>query len=139
MERADRETWAKRVGRWKDSGPSAAEFATEIGVTPKALSWWKWQLGTGEKRKPARRSKPRKVALSPMTFVEMSARVVRRARDHPCERRSDPRARAGRLRRARAGARRSGKVPMIPASVRIFVCTERQDMRRSFDALALAV
>ena len=28
---------------------------------------------------------------------------------------------------------------MIPGSVRIFVCTERQDMRRSFDALALAV
>ncbi len=28
---------------------------------------------------------------------------------------------------------------MIPASVRIFVCTERQDMLRSFDALALAV
>lgn len=28
---------------------------------------------------------------------------------------------------------------MIPAQVRIFVCTERQDMRRSFDALALAV
>ena len=28
---------------------------------------------------------------------------------------------------------------MIPGSVRVFVCTERQDMRRSFDALALAV
>jgi len=28
---------------------------------------------------------------------------------------------------------------VIPAGVRIFVCTERQDMRRSFDALALAV
>jgi transposase len=28
---------------------------------------------------------------------------------------------------------------MIPTSVRIFVCTERQDMRQSFDALALAV
>lgn len=27
---------------------------------------------------------------------------------------------------------------MIPASVRIFVCTEPQDMRRSFDGLALA-
>ncbi len=74
MERADRETWAKRVERWKDSGLSAAEFATEIGVTPKALSWWKWQLGKGESRKPAqRRPKARKVALSPMTFVEMSA------------------------------------------------------------------
>ena len=28
---------------------------------------------------------------------------------------------------------------MIPSNVRIFVCTEPQDMRRSFDALALAV
>jgi transposase len=28
---------------------------------------------------------------------------------------------------------------LIPSGVRIFVCTERQDMRRSFDALALAV
>src|SRR5688572_26715411 len=73
MERADRETWAKRVERWKDSGLSAAEFAIEIGVTPKALSWWKWQLGKGESRKPAQRQpKRRKVALSPMTFVEMS-------------------------------------------------------------------
>jgi transposase len=28
---------------------------------------------------------------------------------------------------------------VIPSAVRIFVCTERQDMRRSFDALALVV
>jgi hypothetical protein len=28
---------------------------------------------------------------------------------------------------------------LIPTAVRIFVCRERQDMRRSFDALALAV
>ncbi|MEJ7730023.1 MAG: IS66 family insertion sequence element accessory protein TnpB [Polyangiaceae bacterium] len=28
---------------------------------------------------------------------------------------------------------------MIPSQVRIFVCTVRQDMRRSFDGLALAV
>jgi transposase len=28
---------------------------------------------------------------------------------------------------------------VVPTAVRIFVCTERQDMRRSFDALALAV
>ena len=27
---------------------------------------------------------------------------------------------------------------MLPASVRIFICTEPQDMRRSFDGLALA-
>lgn len=72
MERADRETWAKRVERWKDSGLSAAQFAAEIGVSAKALSWWKWQLSKGDKAKPAqRRAKPRKVALSPMTFVEV--------------------------------------------------------------------
>ena len=28
---------------------------------------------------------------------------------------------------------------MIPTGIRVFVCTERQDMRRSFDTLALAV
>ena len=28
---------------------------------------------------------------------------------------------------------------MIPAAVRIYVCTEPQDMRRSFDGLSLAV
>jgi transposase len=28
---------------------------------------------------------------------------------------------------------------LIPSAVRIFVCTEPQDMRRSFDALALVV
>jgi transposase len=28
---------------------------------------------------------------------------------------------------------------MLPASVRIFVCTQPQDMRRSFDSLALCV
>ena len=74
MERADRETWAKRVERWKDSGLSAGQFASEIGVSAKALSWWKWQLSRGERRKPAQRQrKTRRIALSPMTFVEMSA------------------------------------------------------------------
>jgi hypothetical protein len=74
MARADRETWAKRVERWKDSGLSAGQFATEIGVSAKALSWWKWQLSRGEQAKTTRRrQKTRKVALSPMTFVEMSA------------------------------------------------------------------
>src|SRR5262245_53381500 len=74
MERADRETWAKRVERWKESELSAAQFAAELGVSAKALSWWKWQLSRGEKAKPARRrSRKRKVGLSPMTFVEMTA------------------------------------------------------------------
>src|SRR5580704_3786699 len=53
--------------------------------------------------------------------------------------RSDPRSSRLRQHNARAPARGTGAEAVIPTAVRIFVCTERQDMRRSFDALALAV
>ena len=75
MERADRETWAKRVERWKDSGLSAAQFAVELGVSPKALSWWKWQLSRGDAKATVTRRKRRsaETAISPLSFVEMPA------------------------------------------------------------------
>ena len=77
MARANRETWAKRVERWKDSGLTAAEFAAEIGVTPKLLSWWKWQLARKEPTAKPRARRPRKskAVVTPLTFVEMSAPV----------------------------------------------------------------
>jgi transposase len=83
MERADREIWAKRVERWKDSGLSAKEFAAEIGVKPSTLSWWKWQLGTKAEapKARARRARTQKTAFSPMTFVEMAPQ----ARPEPLE------------------------------------------------------
>lgn len=79
MERTDRETWAKRVERWKDSGLSAAQFATELGISPKALSWWKWQLAKGDtKAKTTKRNKrSSETALSPLSFVEMAAPLRR--------------------------------------------------------------
>lgn len=43
MERTS-ETWAKRVERWKDSGLTASEFAREIGVSARSLTWWSWRL-----------------------------------------------------------------------------------------------
>jgi hypothetical protein len=43
--RTDREEWAKRVARWKDSGLTAKEFAGELGINPRSLTFWKWQLG----------------------------------------------------------------------------------------------
>lgn len=76
MARVDRETWAKRVERWRESGLSAAEFAAEIGVTPKSLSWWKWQLGKASAAPATKHQKKTgKVAVSPLTFVEMTAPV----------------------------------------------------------------
>jgi hypothetical protein len=80
MERVSREGWAKRVERWRDSGLTVAEFAAEIGVRPRTLSWWKWRLASGEVRTamPRRqrrtsRSPVKTAAVSPLTFVEMAA------------------------------------------------------------------
>lgn len=75
-----RETWAKRVERWKESGLTAAQFAAETGISPSSLSWWKWRLGS-EARKGVhdevtkRQRRARRV--SPLTFVELPAPALR--------------------------------------------------------------
>jgi hypothetical protein len=51
--RATREDWAKRVERWGESGLTCAEFAAELGINPRTLTYWKWILAKearGEKR-----------------------------------------------------------------------------------------
>jgi hypothetical protein len=78
MDRSTREEWAARIARWKDSGLTAAEFASEIGVRARTLSWWKWRLSskTQESPKGARRvagSLGKATRISPLTFVEMTA------------------------------------------------------------------
>ena len=85
MSGATREEWAKRVTRWKDSGLTAKEFASEIGVSPHSLSWWRWKLGTTHssgtanprlgRRGPRARAKRSSAAISPLTFVEMPAAI----------------------------------------------------------------
>jgi transposase len=44
MERATRETWAKRVGDWKRSGLTAEEYAARTEVKASTLLWWSSQL-----------------------------------------------------------------------------------------------
>jgi hypothetical protein len=51
--RVEREEWAKRVERWRDSGLTTAEFAAELGINPKTLTYWAWTLrreASGKKR-----------------------------------------------------------------------------------------
>jgi hypothetical protein len=84
MARTSRETWAKRVEQWKDSGLTGPEFAQELGISARSLTWWKWRLGadarkaatSGHAKKRPRRKRASK-GLSPITFVEMSATALR--------------------------------------------------------------
>jgi hypothetical protein len=82
--RVGREEWAKRVERWRDSGLTTAEFAAEVGINAKTLTYWAWTLkreATGAKRVwPAKkkRSAPAPAAASPKVhapFVEVSSQV----------------------------------------------------------------
>src|SRR4051794_25466249 len=43
--RASRDEWRNRVARWRDSGLTAAEFATETGINPRTLTFWSCVLG----------------------------------------------------------------------------------------------
>jgi transposase len=81
MERTARKVWAERVAKWKESGLTLREFASQQGIHHRSLSWWKWQLtsktpGTAPKRR-RRRQAPAPIAKttasSPLTFVEMTA------------------------------------------------------------------
>jgi hypothetical protein len=49
--RASRQEWRKRVDRWRDSGLTAAEFATETGINPRTLTFWSCVLGKADRAK----------------------------------------------------------------------------------------
>ena len=86
--RVDREEWAKRVERWRDSGLPTAEFAAELGINARTLTYWAWILkreaSGGKVRRPAKARKqaaasapagstpPRAVAA----FVEVQGRAA---------------------------------------------------------------
>jgi len=73
MRRDARATWAKRVERWGASGLSAAEFALEIGVNARTLTYRKWKLGTPDPRRaPPRPEFVEVVATSPQALGDRS-------------------------------------------------------------------
>lgn len=55
--RASRIEWQRRVDRWKDSGLTAKEFATETGINAGTLQFWKYKLKKAEPSTPRRRRK----------------------------------------------------------------------------------
>lgn len=81
--RVGREEWAKRVERWRDSGLTTAEFAAEVGISAKTLTYWAWTLkreATGAKRVwPAKKKRsgatPAAGAKVRAPFLEVSSQV----------------------------------------------------------------
>ena len=74
--RVDREEWAKRVERWRDSGLTTAEFAAELGINPKTLTYWAWTLkreASGQRRVWSVKKKPfaAGAAQTGQAFVEL--------------------------------------------------------------------
>jgi hypothetical protein len=71
MGRSRRGAWQARVERWVASGLTAAELATEIGVNPRTLTYWKWRLSAVAKAAALKPGRPR--ATSRPSFVEFVA------------------------------------------------------------------
>ena len=69
--RAGRAEWQKRIERWKDSGLSAEQFASELGIKPSTLRYWKYALA-----KRARGPSAKAVTESRGSFVEVSPAAV---------------------------------------------------------------
>jgi len=86
MGRKTRETWVKRVARWRSSDLTAKEFAAEIGVNYQTLQHWKYRLAR-EERENAQRD--RAVAApqapsrgrQPVEFVELPMATATTAGD----------------------------------------------------------
>ena len=53
--RASRDEWQKRVDRWKESGLTAKEFASETGINAGTLQFWQYKLKKGESKVRSRR------------------------------------------------------------------------------------
>ncbi len=79
MGRESRGIWTKRVERWRDSGQSLKEFASELGVNVSTLAGWHYRLraeerpGTTAERAGASRVRPAAASDGPTTveFVEV--------------------------------------------------------------------
>lgn len=70
-----RDEWTQLVEAWKASGVTAAQFAAQHGLKPKALSTWRWRLRT---QPPARQRRSEK---APPKLVQLSVADLVRSGD----------------------------------------------------------
>lgn len=68
--RTSRDEWRKRVERWKDSGLTAEQYASELGINAKTLQFWKYKLAKPEPSARRARRRPRVEATLPLIEVQ---------------------------------------------------------------------
>jgi transposase-like protein len=74
--KTSRQEWEKRVERWRDSGLTAEQFASELGINAGTLKFWSYKLNKGNGG-AAVVHQPRVTAGASPSFVEL--RSERRA------------------------------------------------------------
>lgn len=74
--RASRDEWAKRVERWRDSGLTAEQFASEIGINANTLKFWSYKVSKAVAAAPTRARK----APAPSSLVEVTSAVTAESR-----------------------------------------------------------
>ena len=55
-----RAEWQKRIERWRESGLTAEQFATELGINAGTLKYWKYRIGKDSTAGLATEQKPRR-------------------------------------------------------------------------------
>lgn len=73
--KTSREEWQKRVERWRDSGLTAEQFASELGINAGTLKFWGYKLGK-ESREAAPPRAPRRRRAAGPSFVEVRSEPV---------------------------------------------------------------
>jgi hypothetical protein len=85
-EHVSREVWAKRVERWGESNLTAAEFASELGINPRTLTYWKWRLGRDSRAAMIPLHKDQPAIPAPVVFAQVAASIPEhRAQSEPFE------------------------------------------------------
>ena len=66
------EEWQKRLERWRESGLTAEQFASELGINAGTLKFWRYKVNKAV-RVTAQERRPVKPAAVTSAFVEVRA------------------------------------------------------------------
>ena len=69
--KASAEEWQKRVERWRESGLTAEQFASELGINAGTLKFWQYKLNKAKSGGAVTRRTRKAATLTEPAFVEV--------------------------------------------------------------------